>query len=98
MLERQRKQNRYSLVGSFLILTAHIEKHIFPAVAPVMRQTALHPFGALCQQEENNVGALADDAPRLVTPSVSFFKKEIRGHAHAQLFAAFDFKAPLSVL
>ena len=98
MLERQGEQDRDTLVGTLLILTADVEKDILPAVAPIIWQTAAYSFWTLRQQEEHNVGTLTDNTPRFIAPPVRFFKKKVGGHTHAELFAALYLVATAPVL
>ena len=47
MLKGKFEQYGYSFVGAFLVFTGHIKEYIFPAVAPVFRQTIFYSLGTL---------------------------------------------------
>ena len=77
------------LIRSPLIFAGNVEKYVFPAAAPILRQAVPDPLGPLGQEKKLYVAASAHNAPCLVPPLVGFFKKEVRGHADPYQLAAF---------
>lgn len=92
------KEDGEPLIGPPLVFRRDIQGHVLPAVQPVPGQTLLDAVGPLGQEEEVDVGALADHVPHLVPPWVRLFQKKVAGHAHPERFSALDFIVALSVL
>ena len=64
------------LVRTTLVLAAHVEDDVLPAVSLVRGQAARHALGALCEDEEPHVRPRADDAPDLGPPGVGVLKEK----------------------
>ena len=86
------------LIGPPLVFRRDVQGHMLPAVQPIPGQTRPDAVGPLGQEEEVDVGALADHVPHLVPPWVRLFQKKVAGHAHPERFSALDFIVALSVL
>jgi hypothetical protein len=97
MFKRKVKKNRDTFVRPALIFAGDIEHHIFPAVTPVSRQVIGDPFRSFGKQIELHIRPLPDNRPCFISPGISFFQKEIRGHAHTDHLTAFNLILPAAV-
>ncbi len=67
VFERQLQQERNTLVNTLLVLARHIEKYIFPAIAPIRRQGFPYTFGTFGQKEKFYIAPGFDNPPCLLT-------------------------------
>ena len=85
MLGRNTKQYGQALVGTFLVLTRHIELHILVTVAPVSRKAFSDARGSFGEQPEHNILSVMYDFPSLRSPFIGFFNEKVSGQPHIQL-------------